>query len=556
MENQIDKNQTDNSLTSTIQKSERPYASVIPQGMQDYVPVTAMFENAFTEIADVNAIDPVIMTGVNQYKTDIDRYGINAMANLGVARPSFATDTFDPVLQQNPAQNDFSKIEKILNTPVSQGPGNDIAAPQFVSMRGSEFDRYFNNPKFADLGFAPYSNTEEFYNSNSTVWDDYARMGGEWTSLAGSGFNSVYRSIGDLFDGDAYAYAPDVTTAMEFEDAMRIGNSSRDGGLAWTNNLLLNSAYTAGIIGSIAVEELVLFGAAAIQGGLNPASDALLLARTAQNAARGANAVKQFFSVFRGMDAGRDIYRTLKNAEAAKDFWTAAKTGGRVLGQMFAPNTLYALKNFKTAQNATQNGINIAKAANTFGGFYRDVRSINLALAESKLEGGMVYNQLVRDGIRIHEAKSGRNVTPEDMVKIGNAASKGSFYTTMANAPIIYASNWFVLGNAMGGFNRSLGRVFNDSFTKGFRRVAKTKATRDGAGKLVKDVFEDVGSGISGTIKSIKAGGWKGLLGSGGAAMGRYFAANIAEGVQEVSQEAVSAATTGYFNEVMKDPMK
>ena len=555
MENPTDKNQADNSLASTVQKAQRPYSSVIPEGMQDYVPVTAMFENAFTEIADVNAVDPVVMTGVNEYRTDIDRYGINAMANLGVARPSFATDTFDPVLQQNPAQNDFSKIQQILNANVSKGPGNDIAAPQFVSMRGAEFDRYYNNPKFAELGFSPYSNTEEFYNANSTVWDDMSRMGGQWTSLAGSGFNSVYRSIGDLFDGDDYAYSPDTTTAMEFEDAMRIGNSSRDGGLAWTNNLLLNSAYTAGIIGSIAVEELILFGAAAIQGGLNPASDALLLARTAQNVGKGANALKQFFSVFRGMDAGRDIYRTLKNADAAKDFWTASKTGGKVLGQMFAPNTMYALKNFKTAQNATQNGINIAKAANTFGGFYRDVRSINLALAESKLEGGMVYNQLVRDGIRIHEAKTGRNVTPEDMEKIGNAASKGSFYTTMANAPIIYASNWFVLGNAMGGFNRSLGRVFNDSFTKGFRRIVKTKGTRDGAGKLVKDVFEDVGAGFSGLKKQVIAGGWKGLIGSGGAAMGRYFAANIAEGVQEVSQEAVSAATTGYYNEVMKDPM-
>ena len=182
----------------------------------------------------------------------------------------------------------------------------------------------------------------------------------------------------NLFDGDSYAYSPAITTATEFEDAMRIGNSSRDGGMAWTNNLLLNSAYTMGIIGSIAVEELILFGAAGVQGFLNPVSDAVLLARTAQNVNRGTNAIKQFFSVFRGVDAGRNIYKTLKNADAAKDFWSAAKTGRNVLGTMFAPNTMYALKNFKTAQNATQNGINIAKAANTFGGFYRDIRSINI----------------------------------------------------------------------------------------------------------------------------------------------------------------------------------
>ena len=32
------------------------------------------------------------------------------------------------------------------------------------------------------------------------------------------------------------------------------------------------------------------------------------------------------------MDATRNIYKTLKNTDAAKDFWSAAKTGGRVLG--------------------------------------------------------------------------------------------------------------------------------------------------------------------------------------------------------------------------------
>ena len=554
MENQNDTNLKDQSLASTIQETQRPTASVVPPG-QDFIPVTEMFENAYTRIADINAIDPSIISGVNRYRNELDEYGIPALASLGVARPSLATGKFDPVAQQNPPANDFSKIQQILNEDVSEGPANDIAAPRFVNMRSSQFDRYFNSSKFNDLGFTPYSNTAEYYNQNSDVYDDMSRMWGQYISLAGSGFSSVYRSIGDFFDGDNYAYAPDISTAMEFEDAMRIGNSSRDGGMAWTNNLLLNSAYTMGIIGSIAVEELALFAAAGIQGFMNPGSDAVLLARTGVNLKRLAVEGARVFNVFRGLEAGRDIYKTLKSADAAKDFWSAAKTGGRVLGNAFAPNTVYALKNFKTAQNATQNGINIAKAANTFGGFYRDVRAINLALAESKLEGGMVYNQLIRDGIRIHEGKTGRPVTPDEMAKIESAASKGSFYTTMANAPIIYASNWFVLGNAMGGFNRTLGRVFNDAYTRGFKSVVKTGATRNAKGVLNKNVFSNVGSNLGGTWKKVKAGGWKGLAGSGGAAMLRYAAANIAEGVQEVSQEAVSAATTGYYNEIMKDPL-
>ena len=53
------------------------------------------------------------------------------------------------------------------------------------------------------------------------------------------------------------------------------------------------------------------------------------------------------------------------------------------------------------------------------------------------------------------------------MSVIQNKAAQAGFYTQMANAPIIYASNWFVLGNALGGFNKSLGRMMNETFSKG-----------------------------------------------------------------------------------------
>ena len=37
----------------------------------------------------------------------------------------------------------------------------------------------------------------------------------------------------------------------------------------------------------------------------------------------------------------------------------------------------------------------MAKVAKTAGGFYRDMRMLNLSVAESKLEAGMVRNQLI-----------------------------------------------------------------------------------------------------------------------------------------------------------------
>ena len=539
-------------LEATIENSQRPLTSIIPEGQFNFVPVEEMFENPMTAIGDVIATDPGILSNIDTYKTDIDKYGIGAMASLGSPIPSFATDNYNPVAQQNPTKNTFSQVDEILDADYSEGAATDRIAPKYSSMKASQFARYYEHPDFATLGFSPYSNTEEYYNANSTIYDDMARMRGQFWSLAGSGFSSVYRSVGDLFDGDNYLYAPDLDTAGEFENAMAIGNSSRDGAGAWTNNFLLNSAYTVGILGSIAVEELALAGATVLTGS---AAAPVAVARTATNVGRAGNAFKNFFAASRIYTAGRNIINTLRTADVAKDFYTASKTGGKVLGQMFAPNTMYALKNLKTTKNATQNAVNMAKMSSTFGGFYRDLRAVNLALAESKLEGGMVYNQIISEGIRIAENKSGKGVTPEEMQTIVNRANQGAFYTTMANAPIIYASNWFVFGNALGGFNRSLGRVFNDSFSRGIRRVVKTKATRDSAGKLAKDVFEDVGTGIAGTIKAVKAGGAKGIVGRGAAASVRYFAANIAEGIQEVSQEAVSAATTGYFTEVLKDPL-
>ena len=114
MENQNDTNLKDQSLASTIQETQRPTASVVPPG-QDFIPVTEMFENAYTRIADINAIDPSIISGVNRYRNELDEYGIPALASLGVARPSLATGKFDPVAQQNPPANDFSKIQQILN---------------------------------------------------------------------------------------------------------------------------------------------------------------------------------------------------------------------------------------------------------------------------------------------------------------------------------------------------------------------------------------------------------------------------------------------------------
>ena len=544
------KEQGNTPLQTAVTSNQRE-TSVIPTGQFNFIPVEDMFEGPETQLAEVLATDPGAIANVGAYKADIDKYGIPAMASLGVARPSLATGLFDPVKQQNPPQDTYNTVKSILKAE-SAGPAADIVDPRFANIRQSNFLRYYEHPDFAQLGFTPYADMESYYNANSTIWDDMSRMRGEFGSLVGSGFSSAYRSIGDLFDDDNYFSAPDIESGMEFEDAMAIGNSSRGGGLAFTNNLLLNSGYTFGIIGSIAVEELILAGATYLTGG---GAAPVAGVRTAMNAARLAKGAKNFFNISKMQTSTRALLNQLKNYDAAKSFWQAAKSGGKVVGNILTPQTYSALKNFKTAKNATQNANNLAKAKAGFGGFYRDFRSVNLALAESKLEGGMVYNELVREGVAIQKKKTG-NVTPEQMALIQNQAGEGAFYTTMTNAPLIFLSNQIVLGNAMGGFNRSLGKVFNDTYKKGLNgRLFKGKGVKDAATGKIKDVFEDAGSGIKGWWTKVKAGGVKGNTGMAIAATARYFAANVAEGLQEIGQEAIAVGTKGYYTTVMEDPL-
>jgi len=554
MDNQLE----NNSLDQTI-KDNQVTSGVINKDLP-FIPVEEMFNTPEYD-AYIDSADLSVLQEMANVEPLINKYASGAYGNMAVDRPTLATDTYDPVVQQNPLnKEDPDYFNRLMEIPASATlgpaePGKQIVSPKYAGIRQSNFQRYYNHPEFNKLGFTPYSDMETTYNANSTVYDDYTRMWGQFTSLAGTGFMSGYRAIGDLFGGDYIG--PDLESADEFADAMAIGNSSREGGMAWTNNMLLNSGYTMGIISSIALEEVALAAAAGLQGGLNPVSDAMLMSATARNIARLkkiGSTVANSFSVTRYANKTRDVIKAFNTAENAKDFWSMQKgiTAGSGLA-FFAPETVAAIRNLKTTANGTQNMVNLAKQSTVFGGFYRDARSLNLAIAESKLEGGMVYNDMVREGSNILSRENyGQPVTPEQMVNIEDKASRASFKTTLINAPLIFATNQLVLGNAFGGFNRSFGRLVNDQVSDVGRRIIKTKA--------VKSPFIDAGESTlfnfgKGFRKSVSNAGVKGnLIKSAGVGL-RYFAANFGEGIQEISQEAVSAGTKGYYTALLTDPL-
>lgn len=423
-----------------------------------------------------------------------------------------------------------------------------IADPIYSGIRESNFDRYYNHPNFSKLGWHPYANNEAFYNENSSWFDDHVRALMQIKNLAGTGFYSTYRSIGDLFsDDNDYFTGKDLESAREFADAMRIGNSTKGG--SFLTNTILQSGYTLGIIANIAVEEAALFGLAAAQGGLNPVSDAAFLARTASNIKRGGSAILNTFKTSRAINATRDLVKAISSAEKAKDFYAGLKATGKFAGNLIAPETLKSIELLNTAKNGATALSGLAKTSKVFGGFYRDLRSLNLALAESKMEGGMNYDQTLANMLAIQKEKNkGAEITDEQLKNIVESATKSAYFTTLINAPVIYFSNQITLGNAFGAYNRTLARVLQDNTSDLFNKMVKSK------GKDLTRPFIDGGKGLKLYLNQLKAASLKGSLRAGTHASLRYFSQNLSEGLQEVAQEAITAGTSGYYEELLKNP--
>ena len=560
MEDQLDNTNLDNAIAQN-----ETSASVIDK-QQSFTPVEEMFDTPEYD----EYIDMADLADIQQLQAGIsfsDKYGIDALANMGSPKPSVATNTYDPLSQKTPPTIDgIGGVNRMLDQSLdaiqnqeNMGPANGIGslAPQVSSIKQSNFMRYYEHPMYAELGFSPYANNEEYYNTNSNAWDDLARTGGQLASLIGTGFKSVYRNLSDPF-------GPDLKSAREFEEAMAIGSSTREGAAGFTNNLLLNSGYTFGIIGSIAVEEIGLAAASALSGGTLAAPAA---AKTGLNAVKLGKTIANSFGVTRIASATKKMLTAARNAEGARDIYNGFKTGGKFVGKIFAPETVAAIRSLKTTKNGAQNLSNMAKASKTFGGFYKDLRSLNLALAESSLEAGMVYNQRINENLAIQSNKNlGNPITSLQLEGIQDNASKASFDTFLANAPLIFLSNQIVLGNAFGGFSKSFARLANEKVTGIGRRIIQKSGVVDKAGKkslakfdadgnLLEGVFEDAGTGFSGLLKRVSSAGIKGNTRKLAGASLRYFSANLAEGLQEIGQEAISGATNDYYKNVFTDPM-
>ena len=504
------------------------------------------------------------------YLQTVDDEYLNMVTTMA---PYMPKTNYNPQKQAGvfPTKNKFSGEDWFAaNTVFNKPTQKNVKPTQAFSIRDTNFDRYYNHPKFSTLGFNPNIDNETYYNENSEWTDDWSRMMGQFGANFAPGFTFFgiggNEGIFNFFDTD-----PDTEDAVKMAEAMRIGNSSRDGFGGSFTNFALNSAYSVSIISSIAAEELALWGATAGLAALTPftggasgaaavATGTAAVAKTATNAAKLTkmlNRLSDFSGIGSVIKGGRSMVNAFRNVDKARDFWTGVKTGKNTVGRIFLPETMQALRTFEATKDVALDLHRFSRGQAAFGGFYREIRNIDLALDESRLEAGFVYNDMVSNGIRAKQIELGSdNLSDKDLRDIQDAAAAASSKTFMMNAPLIYLTNRVTLGGALSPLGRGIRNVFDDAAGTLGKKILQTSKKAVVKGKTTKNVFQVKKSWWSKEGRRQRKAAYNfgdyALKGTHGAL--RFFAANLSEGIQELYQEAVQVGVVDYHVELLKDP--
>lgn len=431
----------------------------------------------------------------------------------------------------------------------------------------SNYRRYkaYGDETFNKLGFNPLLNdNEDYYNRNTTGWQDWVRSTSQWGKLFKPAFTANYRSYMNFFSGDNKydILNPDLKGAAQFEDALNIGMSSKKGFAAAATNFNLQMMYTYGIAANVVAEEIAIWAAGAllspITGGGSLAAAGAATAVTAGQATRRFNQFRQGLQTIRAglratqfgagatvLGGGWQMLKAFKNIDNARQFWTGVKAGAITAskGAVNFVNPLRAttglIMDVRAGTVGWKNMTNFAKVSRSLGAFYRDTRENTFAVSEAQLEGGTVYLNTLDELVNDYRSKNNGEMPTGDTLKgMYETAEAAGRWQTLTNIPIIFFSNRFVFD---GLFNfKGISNTVADELTKKTRKIGKYQwdlSSRSFA-KNAETFLQRSKSGL----KAFPALFWN------------YTKANFAEGIQENLQETSGAAITNYYVNTFKDP--
>ena len=408
------------------------------------------------------------------------------------------------------------------------------------------YKRYaaYGQKKFDEIGFSPLRDNEALFNAGTSKWDDFSRMmTNSFVPLFSRGFVSGPKSLGKMLQGD---FSSDPEDARIYEEAAAIGQSNKGGLFEFFNNTSMNFAYTAGILTEAILEEAAAaLLTVATAGGAAP----VLFASTAN---AGKNILRGIKGLDTAFDASKAVNQTLKsldNVASARSFWSGAKgVLNSKAGKFFNPLENITEAGYKIYDNADNlSGLaRLTSASKTgFGAFYREVKGINMALSEARLEGGFQENTVYDKLYDEFYERTGRAPSDDEQKTLLNTAKEAGLETLKWNTALIFASNKITIPNIVGpkgAFAGGLKSKIDDVMQFKGAKVVFEK-TKDAASKVTKGEFKYVEDSFLNTVRAFKKEPIrKALLGAAG-----YMKANLMEGFQENAQEVIAGTYENYY---------
>jgi len=445
--------------------------------------------------------------------------------------PQLPDTTVDPVVSSTPNISDIkNELYSNLQTDMAKardpymaakGEGHNLAP---TKDNGLNFQRYYGKKEYTKLGFNPYIDNENYYQQNTSAWDDTINS---WTQ-AGNLFNLGFSTI--------WGGKSDREEARDYERYANIGTSQRGGVSGFMNNAMLNSGYTIGLLSEIAAEELALGAVEFFSGG---GTTPLVAARTAANVSR----LGKLGQIGSKITSTVDRIKDLKNIGKAKTFFEGAKSVGQAINPLRGTTEYLSTVGRQYTRSKDTGKIvalsDMAKWQKGFGTFYRDLREINLAMDEAHLESGFVSNGIKDELINKVIQDTGEHPTAEAMDEINKEAKLASDNTFATNSLLIYSTNRLSFGNV---FNKYMPRALQKaSSNMAGGRVIKNRATKkldfvEHGGLLGYKTFLNEAKYAASNLKTMPLQTAKFL--------GKYTRANFGEGAQEYFQEVIQDAET------------
>ena len=403
--------------------------------------------------------------------------------------------------------------------------GNQIYG---ANVDGRRFAKWYNHNEFDDVGFHPYRNNNDYYLQYTTGWDDFQTSAN--MTLFGRGMADQASSWVEWNkDTDPYA-------ARLFADQLDLIHSDREGFWGSASNIFGSLQYSLGAITEFAAEEVTL---AALTTASRGSLSEFTLPRMGRN----------LVQLSRTLSTGSELLRTIRTVHRAKDFYQAARFAAvgtaktlNAFANPFFRSTRLGLDAIKGVRaGKTMNAI--AQGRTVFGEFFRDMSEINMAMSESRLEGGMVQNDIITEAL-----KQKPNITNDEMNRLHELAQIAGASTTKANAPIIFYTNKITLNNMFRGIGRASDRLLNVGAAIG------GKAVRDGGKTVILETGFKAGLSRLNPFAKTSRLYYKHILQTSPSRLKNLFIAGAPEGLQENYQEMISTGYKDYYTKLFLTP--